>query len=166
MTGVAQRISAIAVAIALGLGLLTASRLDSAFAQNESEPEATPIEEPQAEPTEFTPVTAGEAERGAPVATPEATTLPAIEETPAQSPTPAELATPAEKPPSNPTSMETPASAPSPSGSTTISRERSHTRRRKTNASMSPVPEAVSTPNPPKAGKAGLSFPRTRPSPG
>src|SRR5579862_7510697 len=43
----------------------------AALAQNEPEPDTSSLEEPTAEPTEFTPVTAGDAERGsAPAATP------------------------------------------------------------------------------------------------
>jgi lipopolysaccharide transport protein LptA len=146
MIGAAQKISAAAAAIALGLGVLTALHSNLAFAQNEPEPEATPIEEPHAEPTEWTPVTAGDAERGAPAASPEAAPSPVIESMPAHSPTPAETASPAQAPSpvttpsSSPASAETPAATRSPSKHTTISRERSRSRRIKPTASMSPTP--------------------------
>jgi len=177
MIGVAQKISAIAVAIALGLGVLTASRVDYAFAQNEPEPEATPIEEPQAEPTEFTPVTAGDAERGAPAPIPEAATSPAIAGSPAQSPMPAESATPAEvaTPAESPSAAQTPSPAPSASAHTTISRERSHSgsrsKRAKTTASTPAAPGATPStgapstkaPKPSKGGGPGEIVPENSP---
>ena len=88
MTGPAQKISPVAAAIVLGFGILIAPHLNLAFAQNEPEPETTPIEEPNAEPTDWTPVTAGEADRGGPAASQETTTSPASEHMPAESPTP------------------------------------------------------------------------------
>ena len=145
MTVSVQKISAIAAAIALCLGFLMTSHFNSAFAQNEAEPEATPIEEPRAEPTEFTPVTAADAERGAPAASPEASASPVVESTPAQSPTPAETAGPAEAPSpaetstSNPTAVETPMVVPP---RTTISREHWRT-------SARPSPRAATAPTPP-----------------
>lgn len=156
MTGAAQKISAVAAAIALGLGMLIVPHLNLAFAQNESEPEATPIEEPQAEPTEFTPVTAGEAERGAPEASPEAAASPVIESMPASSPVPMESASPAElpspeaTPASSPASTSTPAAVgPPPSRSTTISREHgrrgSRRRRKESPEPASPTPVATSS---------------------
>jgi lipopolysaccharide transport protein LptA len=103
---------------------MMALRLGSARAQNEPEPEATPTEQTQAEPTEFTPTTAGEAERGAPNPSPEAATAaPTIEGAPAESLTPAEAPSSVETASSNPTSMETPAAPSSPPQQTTISPE-------------------------------------------
>jgi lipopolysaccharide transport protein LptA len=95
MTGAAQRISAVAAAIVLCLGLVLAPHLNCALAQDEPEPEASPMEEPQAEPTEWVPITAGDAARGAPAASPEAESSPASEGTAAQVATPAEVSSPA-----------------------------------------------------------------------
>src|SRR5271154_3422817 len=94
MTGAAQRISAVAAAIVLCLGLVLAPHLNCSLAQDEPEPEATPLEEPQAEPTEWVPITAGDAARGAPAASPEAATSSASEGTAAEEPTPAEAPSP------------------------------------------------------------------------
>src|SRR5271166_5914746 len=68
MTAAAQKLSAIAIVTALCLGL-TASRLR---AQNE----------PEAAPTDFTPVTAGDANRGAPATTADASPSSAAAATP------------------------------------------------------------------------------------
>jgi lipopolysaccharide export system protein LptA len=65
----------------------------AALAQNEPEPDTNSLEEPTAEPTEFTPVTAGDAERGsAPAAT--ATDTPTAAATITEQPTPAATPTP------------------------------------------------------------------------
>ena len=155
MTEAAKKISALAAAFALGVAILLAPHVNLAFAQNEPEAEATPIEEPHAEPTDWTPITGGDAERGAPAASPEAAPSPAIENMPAQSPAPAETASPtqapspAATPSSSPASVETPAATRSHSGHTTISRERSRKStsaiRKKTTASMSP--NSIATPS-------------------
>jgi hypothetical protein len=180
MTGAAQRIFAVAAAIALAFGILTAPHLNSAFAQNEAEPEATPMEEPQAEPTEFTPVTAGEAERGVPAPSPQAATSPVTEGTPALSPTMAETATaaetpsPAETPSATPAPTETPAAAPSSAGRrTTISKESlrrgSSTPRKRITEPTSQIPNATpsgkSTPTAtaPKAAKGTAIVPENSP---
>jgi len=107
MTGAAQKISAVAAAIALGLGLLFFSHCNSAFAQNEAEPEETPIEAPQAEPTEWVPITAGDAARGGPAPTTE------------PAPSPAQTSSP------GPAAAEAPATTPRTTiPHSTISRER------------------------------------------
>ena len=118
MTAVRRKIFLFAAALMLCLGLLSASHLSSAFAQNEPEPEQTPIEQPQAEPTEFTPVTAGDVERGAPSPTPEAASSPAAESMPTASTSPALESTPAEETSSQPTPT------PSPEVTSTPSRHR------------------------------------------
>jgi len=64
-----------------------------AHAQNEPEPESTPIESPQAEPTEYVPVTAGDAERAAASPTPEVAASPTSEETPTEPASPSPEAT-------------------------------------------------------------------------
>src|SRR5271166_5524963 len=78
MTAAAQKLSAIAIVTALCLGL-TASRLR---AQNEPEAAPTRLEAPQAAPTDFTPVTAGDANRGAPATTADASPSSAAAATP------------------------------------------------------------------------------------
>ncbi len=113
MTGAAQKLSAVA-AIGIFLALVLAPH--PGFGQDEPEPESSPIETPQAEPTEWVPVTAADAERGGPAPSTEAS--PASAETPAPAPTGAEAPAPAA--PSSPASMETPAPGPFHS---TISRE-------------------------------------------
>jgi lipopolysaccharide transport protein LptA len=115
MTVVGRKISHIAAACLLWLGVLTAIHTTSAIAQNEPEPEETPIEQPQAEPTEFTPVTAGDVERGAPSPTPEAASSPAAD-LPTASASPAPEISPAEESSSQPTPTPSPevTSTPSP----------------------------------------------------
>jgi lipopolysaccharide transport protein LptA len=120
MTGAAQRISAVAAAIVLCLGLVLAPYLNHALAQDEPEPEASPMEEPQAEPTEWVPITAGDAARGAPAASPEAVTSPVSEGTAALAATPAEVPSPAAI--ASPASLAMP---PSTNWHTTIGRSRS-----------------------------------------
>jgi lipopolysaccharide transport protein LptA len=172
MMGAVQKISAIAVA--LGLGLLAASHLHLAFAQNEPEPEATPLAEPQAEPTEFTPITAGDAERGAPAPSAEAATSPASENSPAQSPTSAETASTAEPTPAPPAAAETPASALPNSRHSTISREPpAPEQHSESTESISPTPIApiAKAPSHPaaapgssqRAGKTGTIVPENSP---
>ncbi len=114
MTGAVQKLSAMAV-IGIFLAFLLAPRWG--FAQDEPEPESSPIETPQAEPTDWVPVTAADAERGGPAPTAEAS--PATAETSAPAPTSAEVPSPAAS--SSPASMETPAAG---SFHSTISRER------------------------------------------
>ncbi len=155
MTGAALKFSAAAAAIGLSLGLLMAPNFNSAFAQNEPEPETAPLQEPQAEPTEFSPITAGDAERGAPPS-PEAAPSPASEATPAPSPPTPEASSPSEAAlPSSPASAGTPAHTP---WRTTISRERQGVRGRtrattgakKPTARVTPLPDGISR----QAGKA------------
>jgi lipopolysaccharide transport protein LptA len=67
MTAPAQKLSALALALAVCLWPPPSVR-----AQNEPEAAPTQIEAPQAEPTEFTPVTAGEANRAASATTADA----------------------------------------------------------------------------------------------
>ena len=111
MTVVRRKIFLITAAFLLCLGSLTWTPRDPAFAQNEPEPEETPIEQPQAEPTEFTPVTAGDAERGAPSA--EASTSSRAASTPASSSIPAETSSPAEESSPQPTPVAKSAGTPS-----------------------------------------------------
>jgi lipopolysaccharide transport protein LptA len=155
MTGAPQKISAVAAAMVLCVGL-SAARLNLAFAQNESEPESTTIEEPQAEPTEFTPITAGDAERGTLATSPEAAT-PMAESTPAMSPTPAanpeEAAAPEATPSSSPAAMETPAGIPPRSNRSSISREPS--RGGKKAAAETKSPKATTSPAESSASKRG-----------
>jgi lipopolysaccharide export system protein LptA len=94
MTVVRRKTFLIAAALLLFL-VISRTHRDPAFAQNEPEPEETPIEQPQAEPTEFTPVTAGDAERGAPSA--EASTSASAENTPVAASSPAEASSPVEE---------------------------------------------------------------------
>jgi lipopolysaccharide transport protein LptA len=136
MTGVVQKFSAIAFAVALGL--LPVSHLTFAFAQDEPEPESTPIEEPQSEPTVWTPVTAGDAERGAPAASSEAAPSPVTQSLPTEAPSPADTATEA------PSAASTP-SARSVWHPTTISRERSPSAQKPASASESPA--AIASPS-------------------
>ena len=162
MTGAAQKISAVAAAIVFCLGFLVSPYLNSAFAQNEAEPEDTPMEAPQAEPTEWVPITAGDAARGAPAPTPEAAPSPGSEGVPVQA-TPAESASPAEEPSpaqsssTSPAAVETPAITPPRS---TISREppprSSRAGRKESSESAAPAPNAASSIGamPPQAHKA------------
>jgi lipopolysaccharide transport protein LptA len=131
MTGAAQRISAVAAAIVLCLGLVLAPHLNCALAQDEPEPEASPMEEPQAEPTEWVPITAGDAARGAPAASPEAESSPASEGTAAQVATPAEVSSPAAIASPAPVAMP-----PSTNWHTTIGRAR---------PAQAPSPQAVAS---------------------
>ena len=67
MTAPAQKLSALAIALAVCLWPASQAR-----AQNEPEAAPTQLEQPQAEPTEFTPVTAGDANRAASATTADA----------------------------------------------------------------------------------------------
>ena len=78
MIGATLKISAFALAVALGLGAMA----PSARAQNEPDAAPTQIEAPQAEPTDFTPVTAGDATRGASATTADASPSTAAAATP------------------------------------------------------------------------------------
>src|ERR1700693_4987255 len=111
MTVVRRKVSLIAAALVLSLGLLMWRHHNPAFAQNEPEPEETAIEQPQAEPTEFTPVTAGEAERGAP--SPEASSSINAESAPAGSSIPAAASSPPEESSPQPTPIPKSTSTPS-----------------------------------------------------
>ncbi len=118
MTGAVQKFCAFGAAIALCLGLLIALHLHNAYAQDEPEPEASPMEEPQAEPTEWVPITAGDAARGAPVAGSDASPSPASENTAVEASTPVAVPSPAAV--SSPASVQIPAKSP---WHTTIGRE-------------------------------------------
>jgi lipopolysaccharide transport protein LptA len=124
MTGAVHKTSALAAAMvfAIGaIGLLCGFYPATLFAQDESIPEALPTEEPQGEPTYWSPITAGDAERGAPPASIQAT--PAIIEATPQATevaapsevtdvaTPSESATPSEAPSPAPTPATTAPSA-------------------------------------------------------
>ena len=74
------------VASCLGILILTGHR--SALAQNEPEPDETPVEQPHAEPTEFIPITAGDVERGNSTSNPEAAASPEEKNTSAAASTP------------------------------------------------------------------------------
>src|SRR5580692_9341031 len=78
MTAAAQKLSVFAIAMALCLGLTALP----AHAQNEPEAASTQLEQPQAAPTEFSPVTAGDAARGASAAGAEASPTAAAQATP------------------------------------------------------------------------------------
>jgi lipopolysaccharide transport protein LptA len=151
MTGAAQKISAVAAAIVLGLGLGLAPFSHPALAQDEPEPEASPMGEPQAEPTEWVPITAGDAARGAP-ASPEAETSPASAGAAAQVATPVEVASPAAI--SSPASLAMP---PSTNWHTTIGRSR---------PAQAPTPQAEASkespaPTPVAAPSTGTTPERT-----
>ena len=92
MTGGRQTFLLIAALV--GFGLLAGPH-HLAIAQNEPEPEETPMEQPQAEPTEFVPVTAGDVESPAASQTADATPAPTSEATPASISSPVESASPA-----------------------------------------------------------------------
>ncbi len=145
MTGAVQKLSAVAV-IGLFLAFLVAPHWG--FAQDEPEPESSPIETPQAEPTDWVPVTAADAERGGPA--PSAAATPASAETSAPAPSSAEAPSPAA--PSNPASMESPVTG---AFHSTISRERSG----KTSPSAAQaVSSAAETPD--ASSSAGATPPR------
>jgi lipopolysaccharide transport protein LptA len=165
MTGVAQKLLAVVAAVALCLGLLISHPVDSAFAQNEGEPETAPIETPQAEPTEWVPITAGDVERGAPAASPEGATSPVSDSSPASAPTAEAAPSPAAA--NSPASMETPGTAPGTTSGTiwhsTISRERkpevSHSEAKESQETSAPTPVASSS-------TSATSGPKTKASKG
>ena len=130
MSGAARKVLGALAAITFGLAILVSARLMPAFAQDESEPEATPAT--------LSPITEGDAERAAQPAisaTPEATAAPEppsiteppaaplIENTPTENPTAVETASPAQSP--SPEATPTMASTPEAGHekNTTISRE-------------------------------------------
>jgi lipopolysaccharide transport protein LptA len=143
MAGFAQKISAVAAAVGLCLGLLISQPGDSAFAQNEGEPETAPIETPQPEPTEWVPITAGDVERGAPATSPEGATSPVSDSSPASAPTVEAAPSPAAA--NSPASMETPGTI----WHSTISRERkpevSHAEAKESPEKSAPTPVASSS---------------------
>jgi lipopolysaccharide transport protein LptA len=109
MTGAVHKTSALAAAMVFAIGLLCGFHPATLFAQDESIPEALPTEEPQGEPTYWSPITAGDAERGAPPASIAAT--PAIIEA---TPEATDVATPSEAV----TASEAPSPAPTPAATT------------------------------------------------
>ncbi len=148
MTAAGDKISLIAAACLLCLGLLTASHASRAFAQNEPEPEQTTIEQPQAEPTEWTPLTAGDVERGAPSPNPEAASSPAAESMSAPSASPAEESTPGEESSSQPTPTPSPESTSTPShhqGTTGNAHRGSHRSRQTSKSATSPLSSATTS---------------------
>ena len=112
MTGAVHKTSALAAAMVFAVALLCGFYPATLFAQDESIPEALPTEEPQGEPTYWSPITAGDAERGAPPASIAATPA-IIEATPEATDvaTPSESATPSEAPSPAPTPAATTPSA-------------------------------------------------------
>ena len=66
MFGAANKTSALAAMLALSIGLALGFHPPSILAQDETVPETAPTEAPKAEPTYSSPITAGDAERGAP----------------------------------------------------------------------------------------------------
>jgi lipopolysaccharide transport protein LptA len=115
MTGAVHKTSALAAAMVFAIGasgVLCGFYPATLFAQDESIPEALPTEEPQGEPTYWSPITAGDAERGAPPASIQ-TTPAIIEATPEATDvaTPSESATPSEAPSPAPTTAATAPSA-------------------------------------------------------
>jgi lipopolysaccharide transport protein LptA len=170
MTGAARKVLGAVAAIIFGLAVLVGSNATLAFAQDESEPEASP--------TIWSPITEGDAERAAEPAvsaTPEATAtpqprsiaeppvVPLIENTPTENPTPVETASPGESP--SPEATPTIASTPEAGHpkQTTISREGAHKTSR-THRGKS-TPEGAATSATPASEKAGPSASATPNSP-
>ena len=125
MTGATNNIAARVAVIMFAIGMLFAGYpiIHPALAQDGTGTESLSTEEPHDEPTFWSPITAGDAERGAPVPSPEVAASPMAEATPAESSVSAESASPAESPSPEAASEATPETEPTASASTSISRE-------------------------------------------
>jgi lipopolysaccharide transport protein LptA len=143
MTGTGQKISAVAAAVALLVGLMFALHLSPCYAQDEPEPEASPLQQPEATPTDFTPITAGDAERGGPAASPQSTAPPASQTTPAAEVSPEEIASPAAAPSAAAVPSSRAAAAPSPKHSGRRAEEKGDITRQSSKSPSGPqtVPE-------------------------